>query len=202
MITKTPNPFVPYRLEVPNKPEYSHFPLNVLFVSFRNMDGRLQSGTALYEPNFDTYRKEGHLSSMRYHNIYSSECYLVVDYDEKDGRYRGEKFVNGKSAGSAYGGDNWQLFFTHFTMLGLVDGEGCKFEGVASPAFAETVRRKIFGGEEEELPPRPQLQCPKCAFKNDNPEHLAQHLIEAHSYSISKAWFLDERSSDCPADLI
>jgi hypothetical protein len=75
-------------------------------------------------------------------------------------------------------------------MLGLVDSERYKFEDVASPAFVETVRRNIFGREEEELPPRPQLQCPKCAFKNDNPEHLAQHLIEAHSYSISKAWFV------------
>jgi hypothetical protein len=46
--------------------EYSHFPLNVLFVSYRNAGGRLQSGAALYEPDFRMYRKQGHVSSMRY----------------------------------------------------------------------------------------------------------------------------------------
>jgi hypothetical protein len=122
--------FIPKRLKVADKPEYSHFPFNVLFVSYRNQDGRLQAGSALYEPDFQTYRKEGHLSSMRYDNTYGAECHLVIDYDEKTSRYRGEKFVNRKAVGSAYGGDNWQLFFTHFTMLGLADGEKCKFEFV------------------------------------------------------------------------
>ena len=129
-ISKTPNAFIPYRLAVANKPEYSHFPLNVLFMSYRNTDGRLQSGTALYEPDVNTYRKEGHLSSMRYHNVYGGECYLGIDYDEKDRRHRGEKFVNGKLVGSADGDDNWELFFTHLTLLGLVTGERCKFEYV------------------------------------------------------------------------
>ena len=127
-IRKTPTAFIPDRLAVSSKHEYSHFPLNVLFMSYRNTDGRLQSGTALYEPDFQTYRKEGHLSSMRYHNVYGGECYLGIHYDEKDRKYRGEKFVNGKLVGSADGGDNWELFFTHFTLLGLAAGEKCKFE--------------------------------------------------------------------------
>ena len=129
-IPRTATAFIPKRLAVANRPEYSHFPCNVLFVSYRNREGRLQAGTALYEPVFHTYRKERHLSLMRYRNIYGGECYLGIDYDAKNGRYRGEKFVNGKSVGSAYGVDNWQLFFTHFTMLGLVDGEKCSFEDV------------------------------------------------------------------------
>ncbi len=129
-IPKTRTAFIPHRLEVANKPDYSHFPRNVLFMGYRNVDGRLHAGTALYEPDFHTYRKEGHLSSLRYHNIYGGECYLGIDYDEKNRRYRGEKFVNGKSVGCAYGDDNWQLFFTHFTMLGLIEGEKCKFEDV------------------------------------------------------------------------
>jgi hypothetical protein len=130
MITRTPNAFIPHRLEVPNKPEYSHFPRNVLFVSYRNQDGRLQAGSALYDPDFHTYRKHGHLISMRYRNVYGGECHVVINFDEKDRRYHGEKFVNGKLVGFAYGGDNWQLFFTHFTMLGLAEGEKCKFEDV------------------------------------------------------------------------
>ena len=129
-ISKTPSAFIPQRLEVPNKPEYSHFPRNVLFVSYRNQDGRLQGGAALYEPDFHSYRKEEQLGSMRYSNVYGGDCYLRIEFDEKESRYRGEKFINGKPAGSAYGGGNWQLFFTHFTMLGLADGEECKFEFV------------------------------------------------------------------------
>ena len=127
-ILKAPTAFIPQRLEVADKPEYSLFPINVLFVSYRNMDGRFQAGSALYEPDLHTCRKEEHLSSMRYHKIFGGECYLEIDYDGKNRRYRGEKFVNGKSVGCTYGVDNWQLFFTHFTMLGLVDGERCRFE--------------------------------------------------------------------------
>jgi hypothetical protein len=122
--------FIPKRLKVADKPEYSHFPTNVLFASLRSMNGRLQAGTALYEPDFSTLQKESSLSSMRYRNIHGGECYLRIDYDEKEKRYRGEKFINGQSAGAAFGRDNWQLFFTHFTMLGLADGEKCKFEDV------------------------------------------------------------------------
>jgi hypothetical protein len=125
---KTPTGFVPNRLAVEDKPEYSHFPVNVLFASFRKTDGRLQAGSALYEPDFQTYRKEGDLSSMRYHNVYGGEWYLRIDYGEKDRRYHGEKFVDGKSVATTDGGDNWELFFTHFTMLGLAAGEKCKFE--------------------------------------------------------------------------
>lgn len=49
--------------------------------------------------------------------------------------------------------------------------------------------RTISGSKEQLLPPRPQLQCPECTFENDNPEHLSEHLIQAHRYSLSAAWF-------------
>jgi hypothetical protein len=58
-----------------------------------------------------------------------------------------------------------------------------------SPTFVATAREAIFGCDKQLLPPRPQLQCPECAFGNDNPGHLAAHLVEVHSYSISTAWF-------------
>ena len=67
----------------------------------------------------------------------------------KNRRYRGEKFVNGKSVGCAYGVDNWQLFFMHFTMLGLVDGEKCRFDDVedvlASTSAEWTRQSRILG---------------------------------------------------------
>jgi hypothetical protein len=46
-----------------------------------------------------------------------------------------------------------------------------------------------IGVEEQLLRSRPQLQCPECAFENDNPEHLAEHLIQSHNYSLSTAWY-------------
>jgi hypothetical protein len=76
---------------------------------------------------------------------------------------------------------------------------------LSSPDMVETVRRAIFGGEGNSVPPAaaalqtisgseqqllpPQLQCPECAFENDNPENLAGHLIQSHSYSQSAAWY-------------
>ena len=127
---KTRYMFIPKRLEVTEWPEMSRFPANVLFLSFRNADGRLQAGSALYEPDLDTYNREQGLCSMRYHNIYGGECYLVVSYHERDRQYRGEKFVNGKRVSVTAGTDNGRSFFAHFTMFGLVDGEHCRFEYV------------------------------------------------------------------------
>lgn len=120
--------FIPHRLEMKEFPEFYHFPFNVLFVSHTIKDGQKVSGSALYEPEFHTYRKEENLSLMRYRNVYGGECYLMIAYDEKNKQYHGQKYVNGEVVGSADGGDNWQLFFTHLTMLGLATNERCKFE--------------------------------------------------------------------------
>ena len=119
--------FIPHRLEVPGRPELSAFPLNVLFVKSKIEKGVQISGSALYEPDLDTYRKDGDVSSMRYHNIYGTTSHLVIARDEENKTYHGEKFVNGKLVVSAEGGDDWQRFFTQLTMLGLTNGERCKF---------------------------------------------------------------------------
>ncbi|HTZ48072.1 MAG TPA: hypothetical protein VMH20_10790 [Verrucomicrobiae bacterium] len=126
--TKTPTAFIPQRLTVPDKPEYFPFPENVLFVSHRSSGGRLESGSALYQPDFETYEAGTHGSSMTYRNVYGDNWYLVIEYNERGKRYRGQKFVNGQSVGEACGGDDWQSFFTHFTLLGLSNGEKCKFD--------------------------------------------------------------------------
>lgn len=51
-------------------------------------------------------------------------------------------------------------------------------------------RRKVSAKEVHPLPPRPQLECPECEFKSGNPDSLANHLIEIHSYNVSKAWLV------------
>ncbi len=119
--------FIPHRLEIAWRPEWHNFPFNVLFMSNGVTDGREVKGSAIYEPEFHTYNKEGRLSCMRYRNAYGGECYLMIAYDEEHKQYLGQKYVNGASVGSATGND-WQEFFVNLTMLGLSTGEQCKFE--------------------------------------------------------------------------
>ena len=127
--------FVPHRLEIPRRPELSAYPLNVLFMSRTIKNGVQISGSALYEPDFDTYRKDGDVSSMRYHNIYGTTSHLVIAYDEKNRRYHGEKSVNGTLVVSADGGDDWQRFFAQLTMPGLANGERCKVSQEKQEAY-------------------------------------------------------------------
>lgn len=119
--------FVPHRLEIKDAPELSDFPLNVLFASLGIKDGKQVMGDAIYNPDFSTFKKNGEKYSMQYRNGYGGESWLRIEYDFKKKSWAGEKFVNGKSAGMAFG-TQWQGFFVHFTMLGLANGERCKFD--------------------------------------------------------------------------
>lgn len=124
--------FIPHRLEIAGRPELNNFPLNVMFIGWTVRDGQRLSGTAIYEPEFHTHKKDGHLSSMKYRNAYGGDCHLVIAYDEKNKKYVGEKFVNGKLVGLATGGNDWKSFFVHLTMLGLANGERCMFDGLGT----------------------------------------------------------------------
>jgi len=122
--------FVPRRLGVEGLPEYSDMPFNVLFSSITAINGIPTMGSALYEPNFSTFKKEGEVYSMEYRNKYGDDCWLRVSYDGQNNSWLGEKFVNGKSVGMA-DGNEWKMFFVHFTMLGLANGERCLFEKIS-----------------------------------------------------------------------
>lgn len=124
----TPYAFIPHPLEISWKPELNNFPFNVLFVSHVIKDGRKITGTALYEPDFFTFNKEGPFSFMRYHNAYGGNCYLMIGYDENKNLHHGKKYVNGEQAGFAESEGDWNRFFVLLTMLGLVKGEKCEFK--------------------------------------------------------------------------
>ena len=64
---------------------------------------------------------------LRYENEYAARGELMIYYDPEQGRWQGEKFINGESVGSA-SDDSWKNFFIHFTALGLTDGEPCEFD--------------------------------------------------------------------------
>ena len=123
--------FVPHALVLEEiNADFRHFPYNILFMSWTAKDGKRVSGSALYEPEFSTFKKEGELCCMRYRNVYNtydSECHVMVAYDCDRKSYFGEKLVRGESAGEASGPD-WNTFFIHLTMLGLTAGERCEFD--------------------------------------------------------------------------
>lgn len=120
---------VPMKFELEGCPGLNHFSLNVLFMKFETENEKLIMGSALYEPDFLSLKKEDNEWSMKYHNIYGGDCWLVIKYNEAKKTYFGERFVNGKSVVMA-DGVKWDMFFIHFTMLGLVNGERCEFEEV------------------------------------------------------------------------
>lgn len=86
-------------------------------------------GSALYEPNLESFKREGGKHSMEYHNTHGGKSRPVIEYDMLKKSYHGEKVVNEESAGMA-SGPEWKMFFVHFTMLGLTNGEMCEFEDI------------------------------------------------------------------------
>ena len=121
--------FVPYPLEIKERPELDVFPLNVLFAKLGIRNGKNAMGTALYEPNLESFKREENKCSIEYYNIHGGKSRLVIEYDMLRKSYHGEKVVNGELAGMA-SGPEWKMFFVHFTMLGLTKGEMCEFEDI------------------------------------------------------------------------
>src|SRR3989338_2694714 len=122
--------FIPKRMDIAESIMF-HFPQNVAFGKFGRKDGHNVFGTALYEPELDTFEQEGEKYSMKYRNAYGGDCWLRVIYDDEKKNWTGEKFVNGKSAWISFGA-KWDMFFVHFTMPGLANGERCVFEEIPS----------------------------------------------------------------------
>lgn len=119
--------FVPCRLEIKDRPELSTFPFNVLFAQHKVVNGKTIMGSSLYEPDLESFKIDGEVHSMEYHNIYGGKGWLVIEYDVSKESYLGKKIVNRESVGMAVG-TQWNMFFVHFTALGLANGEGCEFQ--------------------------------------------------------------------------
>jgi hypothetical protein len=119
--------FIPRALDIRDMPELIKFPFNILFMRTKIEGGKIITGTALYEPEFHTHNKENQLSCMRYRNAYGGNSYVMMGYDKSKPSYCGKKFVNDKEVGMAEGPE-WKMFFTHLTMLGISNGERCRFD--------------------------------------------------------------------------
>lgn len=130
---KTPYGFVPRHLHIKDKPEFSDFPYNVMFMSWQiTDDGKLESGVALYEPLLKSYREKESVRSMKYYNIYSEKenfSWLEIDYSLTTKEYHGRKYVKNQIVTTAYG-STWKDFFINFTLHGLYNMEKCKFSAL------------------------------------------------------------------------
>ncbi|MBI2644870.1 hypothetical protein HYW94_01685 [Candidatus Uhrbacteria bacterium] len=113
--------FVPKRLEIPNRPELNNFPFNIAFGAVTINDNNVERYvTSVYEPDLSTFTWEGVKKKMKYYNNVDIKRYfwaeIVYDIDRQS--YIGTKYCGDTSAGMAFGG-NWDMFFSHFTALGI-----------------------------------------------------------------------------------
>lgn len=119
--------FIPRHLEIDERPELNIFSLNVLFMRYKVENGKNIRASVTYEPDLKSYKQKGQKCSMKYNNIYGGDGCLVIEYDMLEKSYCGKKIVNKELVGMATGTE-WHMFFIHFTLLGLFNGERCKFE--------------------------------------------------------------------------
>lgn len=122
--------FIPRHLQISDRPEFDDFPLRVMFVKYKNQNGKMISGTALYDPDLFSFKEYEDKRSVKYHNIYGGDDWLIIEYNILKKSYYGEKFISGKSVVQTMGAD-WKNFFIHLTMVGLANGERCMFEEVS-----------------------------------------------------------------------
>ena len=118
--------FIPRHLSAEGRPELSNFPLNVLFVSYRVVNGIRETGEALYEPDLSTFTESGTAHSMTYRDTYGDAGTLRISFDVLAQQWHGEKFVSGELVDEMTASE-WTSFFVNLTALGLMPGEPCKF---------------------------------------------------------------------------
>lgn len=112
---------VPKRLQIPDHPELSNFPINIVFGNIRIAENNTRGiETAEYLPDFSTFTEEKETQKMRYYNrLNSTRRYCVeVIYNTTNQSYFGVKYRDDKNIGMAYG-KNWDMFFIHLTALGV-----------------------------------------------------------------------------------
>ena len=119
--------FIPHRLQIPDRPELNNYPFNVMFSQYGTKNGKNVMGSAIYIPDLKSFTQLGEKSSMKYINSYGGISWLLIEYDLSTKNYNGYKTVNDISVGEA-SGPQWNMFFVHFTALGLTNGERCNFK--------------------------------------------------------------------------
>lgn len=123
--------FIPRPIEIPEYPELSVFPLNVLFQSSKKCEEGVLLGFALYLPDGNTYRDGPDEAVMDYKNRVDPRFHLEITYIKADGSYRGVRY-RGEEAVTWTTGKDWRRFFAHLGMVGLIDGELVSLENAGN----------------------------------------------------------------------
>jgi len=114
--------FVPKRLKVDDKPEFNHFPVNILFASIKKKDNKQKVRYSVYLPDLSTYTENDKNQGMEYYNVIDRNYWLWILRNKESGSYIGFKYrgprCNPESLGSATG-INYEVFFRFFTALGV-----------------------------------------------------------------------------------
>ncbi|KKS39532.1 MAG: hypothetical protein UV02_C0067G0005 [Candidatus Kuenenbacteria bacterium GW2011_GWA2_42_15] len=113
--------WVPRRLQIPDRPELSNFPLNILFSTVCTGDNNTRTvELAEYVPDLSTFVENEAKQTMKYYNRLDGarHYWTEIVYDTARKSYFGTKYCDDESAGAAYGRD-WNNFFVHLTMLGV-----------------------------------------------------------------------------------
>lgn len=122
--------FIPKHLEIAERPELNIFSYNVLIVMLRvNSEGKVGTGSVIYEPDLSTYQDSGTTQGLRYFNIYNHDFGLDISFDKENDSYSCRKFNKEKLLGIADGRE-WKQFFVQVGILGIADGETCLFEEI------------------------------------------------------------------------
>ncbi len=127
--------YIPKTLRLEDKPELAIFPFNVLIARYTVRDGKNVLGSALYEPDLSSlFIEDGDNLVMNYHNRYDRRYYLKMIIEKNHKSRRCEKYRETEKIGTTHGvidwgnqDKSWNLFFQHVALLGLDNGETCRF---------------------------------------------------------------------------
>jgi len=113
--------FVPKRLQIPNHSELSNFPINIVFSTQCVVSNNAcVTESAEYVPDFSSFIEKRAIQKMKYYNYLSSKrrYWVEIVYNTAHQSYTGTKYCDDQNIGMAFG-KNWDMFFTHLTMLGV-----------------------------------------------------------------------------------
>jgi len=113
--------FIPKRLDIPDRPELSDFPRNILFANTVQLGQYTDVHLALYEPDFSTFEAKDGQRQMTYRNSQGGDSQVRV-IKEAAGYYTGVRTINGVDKDISNGND-WKNFFLYLTLHGVYRDE-------------------------------------------------------------------------------
>jgi hypothetical protein len=128
--------FIPKPLNIADMPEYSVFPFNVLIARYTVVNNKTVMASVIYEPDLSSFNNDynGEELSMVYYNHDNHDYYLKMTANPASKKRVCKKYFKDKYLGETIGGDNWNNFFVHVGLLGLANGETCRFEEMGNNA--------------------------------------------------------------------